>query len=68
MLTMKIQQAVNNPYFQSLPKARQKFLLEQQMQQGRKSATNMMYAEMSRDPEFREEARRIARLKKGLEE
>jgi hypothetical protein len=68
MLTMKIQQAVNNPYFQSLPKARQKFLLEQQMQQGRKSATNMMYAEMSRDPEFREEARRIARLKKGFEE
>jgi hypothetical protein len=28
----------------------------------------MMYAEMSRDPEFREEARRVARLKKGLEE
>jgi hypothetical protein len=68
MLTMKIQQAVNNPFFQSLPKARQKFLLEQQMQQGRKAATNMMYAEMSRDPEFRDEARRIARLKKGLEE
>ena len=68
MLTMKIQQAVNNPFFQSLPKARQKVLLEQQMQQGRKAATNMMYAEMSRDPEFRDEVRRIARLKKGLEE
>lgn len=68
MLTLKIQQAVNNPYFQSLPKARQKFLLEQQLQQGRKAATNMMYAEMARDPEFRAEVRRVARLKKGLEE
>jgi hypothetical protein len=68
MLTLKLQQAVNNPYFQSLPKARQKFLVEQQLSQGRKAATNMMYAEMSRDPEFREEVRRIARMKKGLEE
>lgn len=68
MLTMKIQQAVNNQYFQSLPKARQKFLLEKQLSEGRKAATNMMYAEMIRDPEFRDEVRRVARLKKGLEE
>jgi len=68
MLTMKIQQATNNPYFQSLPKARQKFLLEKQLQEGRKAATNMMYAEMVRIPEFRAEAQRQARLKKGLEE
>jgi hypothetical protein len=65
---MKIQQSVNKPYFQSLPKARQKFLLEKQLQEGRKAATNMMYAEMSRIPEFRAEAQRQARLKKGLEE
>jgi hypothetical protein len=51
-----------------LPKARQKFLLEKQLSEGRKAATNMMYAEMVRIPEFREEARRQARLKKGLEE
>jgi hypothetical protein len=68
MLTMKLQQAVNNPYLQSLPKARQKVILEKQLSDGRASATRMMYAEMVRDPEFRAEVQRKARIKKGLEE
>lgn len=68
MLTLKLQQAVNNPYLQSLPKARQKVLIEKQLADGRAAATRIMYAEMVRDPEFREEVQRKARQKKGLEE
>lgn len=68
MLTMKLQQAANNPYLQSLPKARQKVILEKQLSDGRAAATRMMYAEMVRDPEFRAEVQRKARIKKGLEE
>lgn len=68
MLTLKLQQAANNPYLQSLPKARQKVLIEKQLADGRAAATRMMYAEMVRDPEFRAEVQRKARQKKGLEE
>lgn len=68
MLTLKLQQAVNNPYLQSLPQARQKVLIEKQLSDARAAATRMMYAEMVRDPEFRAEVQRKARQKKGLEE
>ncbi len=68
MLTLKLQQAVNNPYLQSLPQARQKVIIEKQLSDARAAATRMMYAEMVRDPEFRAEVQRKARQKKGLEE
>ena len=68
MLTLKLQQAVNNPYLQSLPQARQKVIVEKQLSDARAAATRMMYAEMVRDPEFRAEVQRKARQKKGLEE
>lgn len=68
MLTLKLQQAVNNTYLESLPKARQKVIIEKQLSDARAAATRMMYAEMVRDPEFRAEVQRKARQKKGLEE
>lgn len=68
MITLKLQQAVNNSYLQALPEARQKVLIEKQLSEARAVATRMMYAEMVRDPEFRAEVQRKARQKKGLEE
>lgn len=58
---------VNNPNFQSLPVARQKYIMENFAKQERKKAAEIMLRQKLRDPEFRKEYQNKKRESKGLE-
>lgn len=59
---------INSSGYQSARDPMKKFILEQGMQQARSAATEIMFGQKIRDPEFRRKYVNAMRSKKGLEE